>query len=513
MQNNDSSPPGRSLKQIIGLITGAALALTILIFGDFEPGHPEVTRCAAVAALMAVWWITEAIPIPATALLPVALFPLLGIMKGKATAGIYFNHIIFLFIGGFIIALAMQKWNLHRRIALRIILLIGSGRSRIMLGFMVATFFLSMWISNTATTMMMVPMAMAIIAKMKETFGADKVHRFAVGLLISIAYAASIGGTATLIGTPPNLSFSRILTIAFPNAPDISFTQWMIFGLPFAIVFLVIAWVLLIRIFISRGPRLHADSSLFREELKGLGPIKYEEKIILVLFIAVAFLWLFRADIALGSFTIPGWSSLFPVPGFIDDGTVAIVVALMLFIIPARTRIEGRKVRLIDWATASRLQWGIVILFGGGFALASGFVESGLAAYLGNQLTGFKGLSPVIIVIAVCTMLTFLTEVTSNTATTEIFLPILAALAVAINVNPLLIMIPATLSASCAFMLPVATPPNAIIFGSGEVKIPDMMRTGIFMNLIGIILITTVIYLLGVQVFGIDLSVMPDWAN
>jgi len=513
MGDNRVPHSARSLKQKIGLITGFILALGLLFFGNLEPGQPEVTRCAAVALLMAVWWITEAIPIPATALLPVALFPLLGIMQGKVTAGLYFNHIIFLFIGGFIIALAMQKWNLHRRIALNIILLIGAGRSRIMLGFMVATFFLSMWISNTATTMMMVPMALAIIAKMKETFGVEKVGRFAVGLLISIAYAASIGGTATLIGTPPNLSFSRILTIAFPEAPEISFTDWMVFGLPFAVVFLFIAWFLLTRIFVSRGPKLSADLGIFRQERKRLGPIKYEEKIILFLFGMVAFLWLFRKSIDLGSFTIPGWSSLLPVPGFIDDGTVAILVALLLFIIPSKSKDGPRRSRLMDWETAVQLRWGIVILFGGGFALAAGFVESGLAAYMGGLMTGLKGISPVLIVMAVCAVVTFLTEITSNTATTEIFLPILAALAVAINVNPLLIMIPATLSASCAFMLPVATPPNAIVFGSGEVRIPDMVRIGIFLNLIGIVLITTAIYLLGLHVFGIDLSVMPDWAQ
>jgi sodium-dependent dicarboxylate transporter 2/3/5 len=513
MPDNQSSSAGRSLKQQIGLTAGPVLALALLIFGDLQPGNPMVTRCAAVAFLMAIWWITEAIPIPITALLPVALFPLLGIMKGKATAGLYFNHIIFLFIGGFIIALAMERWGLHRRIALKIIMLIGASRSRIMLGFMVATFFLSMWISNTATTMMMIPMAMAIIVKMKDSFGAEKMGRFGVGLLIAVAYAASIGGTATLIGTPPNMAFSRILTISFPNAPEISFAQWMFMGVPFAAVFLIIAWLILTRFFIPRGSKLIADTGIFREEKKRLGPMKYEEKVILILFALVALLWLFRKSINLGGFTIPGWSSIFPVPGFIDDGTVAIIVALLLFIIPSKSRDNGRRIRLMNWETAVKLRWGIVLLFGGGFALASGFVESGLAAYLGDQLAGLKQLSPLFIVIAVCTTLTFLTEITSNTATTEIFLPIMAALAVAININPLMLMIPATLSASCAFMLPVATPPNAIVFGTGEVRMPDMMRVGIFINLIGIILITSAIYLLGVHVFGIDLSVMPDWAR
>ena len=503
----------RSRKQQIGLVIGPILALLLILFADLQPGQPMVTRCAAVALLMAIWWITEAIPIPATALLPVMLFPTLGIMQGKATAAIYFNHIIFLFIGGFIMALAMQKWNLHRRIALKIILLIGLSMRRIILGFMVATFFLSMWISNTATTMMMVPMALAIIIKMKERFGAKKIGRFSTGLLISIAYAASIGGTATLIGTPPNLSFSRILNIYFPNAPEISFASWMAFALPFAVIFLIIAWLIIIRMFAPRTATITADRKIFRDEYNSLGKMKFEEKWITALFGLMAFLWLFRKSISFGDFTIPGWSQIFPVPAFIDDGTIAISVALLLFIIPSRSRQNKTGGMLMDWSTASKLQWGIVLLFGGGFALASGFKESGLANYIGGQLAALSYFPPVLIVTSVCSLLTFLTELTSNTATTEMILPILGSLSLAIGVNPLLLMIPATLSASCAFMLPVATPPNAIIFGTGEIRMRDMIRAGILLNLIGIILITLCIYFWGIYVFDIDLAVVPAWAS
>lgn len=498
-----------SIKQRIGLIGGALTALMTLLFFDLQPGNPIVTRMAAVAVLMAVWWVTEAIPIPATALLPVALFPLLGIMKGKAVAPIYFNYIIFLFIGGFIMALAMQKWNLHRRIALRIILLIGVSPKRIILGFMAATWFLSMWISNTATTMMMMPMAMAIIAKLKESFGKKAVSKFSIGLLIGIAYAASVGGTATLIGTPPNLSFSRIFKIYFPDAPEITFASWFVFGLPFAVVFLVVAWRLLTWLFVPRKQSFTTDMALFKQEYRRLGKMRFEEGMVFFLFILLAALWLFRGNIDLGSFTVPGWTTIMPVPGFIDDGTIAIAIAMLLFIIPARS--EGRG-RLMDWKTASKLHWGIVLLFGGGFALASGFKESGLSIWLGEQLTGVGRFSPVLIVMVVCTMLTFLTELTSNTATTEMILPILGSLSVAIQVNPLLLMIPATLAASCAFMLPVATPPNAIVFGTGEVRMQDMIKSGIVLNLIGVLLITLFIYLIGTTVFEIDLGQMPDWA-
>ncbi len=501
---------GGSIKQKIGLIGGALAALIILLFVDLDPGNPMVTRTAAVALLMAVWWITEAIPIPATALLPVALFPLLGIMKGKVVAPIYFNHIIFLFIGGFIMALAMQRWNLHRRIALRIILLIGISPRRIILGFMVATWFLSMWISNTATTMMIVPMAMAIILKLKDTFGEKAVSRFSIGLLLGIAYAASIGGTATLIGTPPNLSLSRIFKIYFPGAPDISFASWFVFGLPFAVVFLLIAWGVLTRLFVSRKDSFTADMTVFKNEYNRLGKLQYEEGVVLFLFALLAVLWLFRGDINVGSFTIPGWTTIMPVPSFVDDGTIAVAIAMLLFIIPSR-REKGE--RLMDWKTASRLHWGIVLLFGGGFALASGFKESGLSTWLGGQMAGLGSFSPVFLVASIAAMLTFLTELTSNTATTEMILPILGSLSTAIRVNPLLLMIPATLSASCAFMLPVATPPNAIVFGTGEVRMQDMMKTGIILNLIGVVLVTLFIYLVGTAVFEIDLGRFPDWAD
>jgi sodium-dependent dicarboxylate transporter 2/3/5 len=464
---------------------------------------------AAVAVLMAAWWITEAIPIPATALLPVALFPLLGIMPGRAVAGLYFNHVIFLFIGGFIFALAMQKWELHRRIALRIILVLGTGPRRMMLGFMIATWFLSMWISNTATTMMMVPMAMAIILKFKESFGPERVGRYAVGLLIGVAYAASIGGIATLIGTPPNLSFVRILKIVFPQAPEISFAEWFVFALPLSTVLLVIAWGTLSLVFAPRAGFLASDTDLFRREHRKLGRLRYEEAVILGLFALLVCLWMFRRDIGLGIWVIPGWARLLPVPAYIDDGTIAIAVALLLFIIPARS---PRKERLIDWRTASKLQWGIVLLFGGGFALASGFKESGLSEWLGLKLAAFGDFPPVAMVLAVCSLLTFLTELTSNTATTEMVLPVLGSLAVAISANPLLLMIPATLSASCAFMLPVATPPNAIVFGTGEVRIIDMVRVGSILNLVGIVLITLFVYVIGTTAFDIKLGEIPAWA-
>ncbi len=498
-----------NIKQRIGLIVGPALALVLLLFADLKPGQPEVTRTAAVAVLMAVWWITEAIPIPATALLPVILFPLLGVMKGKAVAGIYFNNIIFLFIGGFIVALAMEKWGLHRRIALRIILLIGASPRRILLGFMAATFFLSMWISNTATAMMMMPMALAIIIKVKEKFPGEATHKFALALLLGIAYAASVGGMATLIGTPPNLAFARIYSIMFPAGPEISFAQWFAFATPLAVLMGFAVWGVLTLLFVRSKNLFGADTTVFREEFARLGKRTYQETAVLVLFVVLAIAWLTRSNIEIGSLTLPGWSGLFPEPGFIDDGTVAIAIASVLFLLPART---GTNERLMDWDTAKRLHWGIVLLFGGGFALAAGFEQSGLSIWMGDRMASVQHFPPILIVATVCVTLTFLTELTSNTATTQIVLPILGSLAAAIHTHPLLLMIPATLSASCAFMLPVATPPNAIVFGSGEIEMSDMIRTGIILNLIGVVVITIYMFTVGDAVFAIDPSHLPAWA-
>ena len=493
---------------LLKLILGPTLALLFILFIDLDPANPLVTKTAAIAIWMAFWWITEAVPLAITALLPIVLYPMLGIMSGKDVAPIYFNHIIFLFIGGFLVALAMRKWKLHRRIALKILMIFGSKPRNILLGFMIATAFLSMWISNTATTMMMVPIALSIVYKLEELFEGNSIKKFSIGIFLGIAHAATIGGVATLVGTPPNLSFARILTILFPNAPEISFATWMIFALPVSIVFLFILWLVLSFIF-TRNSDLKIDSNVFREQYKDLGRINFEEKVVLIDFILLALLWISRANINIGNFTVPGWSQLFANPSYLNDGTVAIAMAIILFFIPSKN-IKNKQI--LDWDTASKLPWNIVLLFGGGFALASGFKESGLADYLGQQLQGFGAFHPIIIVIAICLFVTFLTELTSNTATAEMLLPIIGGLAIAIKINPLFLMIPATISCSYAFMLPVATPPNAIIFGTNRIKISEMAKTGIWLNLIGVVLITISIYVIGRTVFGIDLAQFPDWA-
>lgn len=507
----ERSKKHRTTAQTIGLFLGPVLFCLMFLF-ELDPGKPVVTSMAAVAVLMAVWWITDAIPLSATALLPMVLFPLLGIMKGKVTAPIYINSTIFLFIGGFMIALTMEKWNLHKRIALWIIRIIGGGPSRIVLGFMVAAAFLSMWISNTATAIMMVPIGLAIILQMEEKFGRKDTHMFTVSLMLGIAYACSVGGVATLVGTPPNLSFARIFEITFPKAEPIAFGQWMIMALPLTFVMLGVIWFLLTKVFCRVPAHLNVDRSIVDKEYKELGLMSYEEKVVLIVFFLTALLWIFRKKLVLGIFAIPGWSELLPYSDLIDDGTVALFMGIVLFLIPARSQ-NAKTPTIMSADVLNSIPWDIVILFGGGFALAKGFQATGLSTVIGNKFTGLVGMSPFLMVNTICFIITFLTELTSNTATTEMILPVLASVAIAIKTNPLLLMIPATLSASCAFMMPVATPPNAIIFGSGRIKVIEMVRVGIFINIIGILLIATLFYIIGTAVFSIDFNSLPIWAN
>ena len=486
------------------------LFIYFLFFTNLEPGQPAVSATLAVALLMAVWWITEAVPLAITSLIPVALFPLLGIMDGKDVSSTYFNHVIFLFIGGFMVALAMQKWNLHKRIALKILMFTGVSPARILLGFMFSTAFLSMWISNTATAMMMIPIVISVIDKLEDSIGKAEVGKYATGLLLGIAYSASIGGIATLVGTPPNLSFARIFQIYFPAAPEISFSQWFLFALPISVVFFLFVWGYLYFIFGPRRkswPRLSHDT--FREQYRALGKTSYEQKAVGIIFVLLAMTWLTRAGLDFGSVSIPGWADLFGNPEYINDGTVAVFYSIILFIIPSK---GNRAVKLMDWKTATGIPWNIVLLFGGGFALASGFKDSGLSMWFGEQLTWISSAHPIVVILAICLMMTFLTELTSNTATTEMLLPVLAGIAMQGNVNPLLFMLPATLSASMAFMLPVATPPNAIIFGTNRVKMMDMARTGLFLNIVGAIVITLATYYLATAIFGINMYEFPSWA-
>jgi sodium-dependent dicarboxylate transporter 2/3/5 len=502
-----------------GLIAGLIAFFTILFLVPESSIPAPAKKMAASAVLMAIWWISEAIPIPVTSLLPIVLYPTLKIMPTLEVTVNYGHHLIYLFLGGFIIALTIERWNLHKRIALKIIHLIGTNQRLIILGFMIATAFLSMWISNTATTMMMIPIGMAIISQIKNSTHEENTARnknnFALALMLGIAFSASIGGIATIIGTPPNVVFIGILKSNFPAAPEISFMQWMLFALPFSMILLPLAWFYLVYIGapVSKQILDKSNSEIIKRELINLGPMSRAERSTLAIFIITGLLWLLRSDIDFGTITIKGWATLLGLKGLVHDSTVAILMAILTFAIPAGEERDGKQQFLMDWNWAKRLPWGILLLFGGGFALANGFQESGLTRWLGEQLNALQFFPLGLVIIIVCIMAIFTTEFTSNTATASALLPILASLSLALNINPIILMVPATISCSTAFMLPVATPPNAIVFGSGFVQIRDMARVGIIINIIGLILVVIFVYLLAGPVFNVNWNQIPVWAK
>ena len=487
--------------QLIGLFLGPLLFALTLIFFNPEGLSPEAKGVLASTIWIATWWITEAIPIPAASLLPLVLFPLTGSLDMKTAASAYGDETIFLFMGGFIIALAMEKWNLHRRIAISIIAAVGTNMDRIVLGFMIATGFLSMWISNSATAMMMIPIGLAIINQVADALKNDpsidtspKEFAFGKALMLGIAYSASLGGIATLIGTPPNTLLAGAINKMY--GIELSFAGWMMFGVPFAWVFIFITWFYLVKFaYPSKLKTLPGGRAVIEREKAALGPASAEEKLVFIVFILAAFAWITRS---------------FLLSKFIDgltDGLIAIIFAIVLFVIPS---INRKGDRLMDWQTAVKLPWGILLLFGGGLAIASGFVSTGLSEWVGSQLMGLEGVSVLVMILLVSALVLALTEVTSNTATASMMYPIMASLAVALGIHPYALMIAAAVSASCAFMLPVATPPNAAVFGSGYLRITDMMRAGFALNIFGIILITLSIYFLLPLFWGIDLHTVPE---
>jgi len=554
-----SSQEATAMRSRVGLWLGPVVFVFVLLFVDLDPGNPLVTRMAAVILLMAIWWITEAIPLSATALLPIVLFPLLGIMRGRLVpatnqidfeaaslrngltpadldiiypnvAGQYMDWIILLFLGGFIIATAVEKWSLHKRIALHILKVIGGQPHRLVLGFMVATGFLSMWLSNTSTALMMMPMGMSLILLYEELNREaaaqgvvidSRAENFPLTLLLGIAYSASIGGFATLIGTPPNGVLVTQLPQLFPEAPEITFATWMMFALPMSAVYMLIAWFLLTRfVFPLPASTPFSGKDFIRDEIAKLGIMRAEEKRVSFVFVSAALLWMTRKERLFGDdVDIYGWSHYLdsllgyfgadPVGYMIDDGTVSIAMALLLFILPASKEVGGR---IMDWEDAKKVPWGILILFGGGLALAKGFTTSGLGTYIASQLQTLLGdASPLVIVMSTVGFITGLTEVTSNTATISLSLPIMASLSQAIEVHPLLLLIPTTLAASCAFMLPVSTPPNAIVYGSGRVPIMKMVVAGVWLDILSVFLLTVFVYTLGHLTFDV-LGSFPAWA-
>ncbi len=414
--------------KITEFILGLVLFFFVLLFLNLNPQKPAVTATLAVALLMAVWWIFEVVPLSITSLLPIFLFPMLGIIDGKTVSSVYFNDIIFLFLGGFMVALAMQRWNLHKKIALRILMFTGTSPAKILFGFMLATAFLSMWISNTATTMMMIPILLSIIEQLSKNMDKRSAEKFTIGLLLSVAYIASIGGVATLVGTPPNLMFVKMLDIIFPKAPEISFSSWFLFAFPLSVSIFVITWIYLYSLYKPlKASAQQIDDSTFIEQYNKLGKLSYEERIVMIDFVLMTILWMTRSGIAVGGLSFHGWGSLFSKPAYFNDGTVAILMGSLLYFIPSRSQKDSF---IMNWEISKKLPWDIVLLFGGGFALAIGFKESGLSEWFGNALSFVSNFSPLLMIFIISIIMSFLTELTSNTATTQILLPIMGALAV-----------------------------------------------------------------------------------
>ena len=504
-------------RRSIGLAAGVAGFAAVLLLPAPDGMGPEAQKTAAVAVLMVCWWISEAVHIGVTGFVPLALFPLLGVSSSSEVSAHYANHLIFLFVGGFVIAHAMEAWNLHRRIALNTIARFGSRPRQLVLGFMVTTAALSMWISNTATTMMLLPVATAVVNQLAGSAtvrgaqpgtASSKVAREAFGcvLLLGIAYSASIGGIGTVVGSPTNVAFLGFAAEALPGLPAIGFMQWSLVCIPVAAVFLPVAWLYLCR-FGSKVPlsaiRFAGDQSVIQDELAALGPMTVPEKRVLAVACATGLLWIFRAPLELGALAVPGWSQLFPVPGYVHDSTVAMAMAVMLFVLPAGQTNKNRR-RILDWLGAARaIPWGIVFLIGGGFALAAGITGSGLAAWVGSSLSAMGGAPGWILVLATCIITTAMTETTSNVATVLMLAPALAAMAAEIGVHPYLLLLPMAVTSSFAFMMPVATPPNAIIFSSGWISIPRMFRAGLALDAIGLLVVPLAIHTVGSAILGI----------
>ena len=500
-------------RQATGIFVGLALALLVyFIFPsdsvetvmqstgadpEAEYSHNALRLTAAITVLMGAWWMTEAIPLAATALIPLVAFPLFQVVDFATAAAPYANPTIFLFMGGFLMALGLQRWNLHRRMALAVVLAVGTKPKQLVLGFMIATGFLSMWVSNTATAVVMLPIGMSVLSLTAETVGGmHKQKRFATALMLAIAYAASIGSLGTLIGTPPN----ALLAAYMAEAHDIhiGFGQWMILGVPIAVLFTIIAWLVLTTVFKPEMKEIPGGRDLIKRELEAMGPWTAPQITVGTIFTVAALCWVF-VPLALD------WTGS---ELSVNDSLIGIAAGLLMFLIPADFKTGDR---ILDWKTANELPWDVLLLFGGGLSLSAMFTSTGLSLWIGELAKGLSVLPVFLLIFAIAALVLALTEFTSNTATAATFLPIMGGVAVGIGLtaggdqNVLLLTIPVALSATCAFMLPVATPPNAIAFGSGYVKIGDMVKGGLWLNIIAVVLITIFTYMVAIPLFGISL--------
>ncbi len=471
---------------------GFWIGLATFFFILFSPNPESLSSVgwavAAVTLLMAIWWATEAVPVAVTALLPLACFPMLGVTDFKTAALPYANPNIYLFMGGFILALGIESSGLHKRLALKMLIAVGNSGAKLIGGFMLVSAIISMWVMNTSTTLMLLPIGLAVCASVAETipnFSQTDKRNFEISLLLGIAYAASIGGMSTLVGTAPNIIFAGFMLETY--SLEISFTDWMKLGVPIATIMLFSSWYAITKIVYPVNFIASIETKLqLQNMLSDLGPLSTDEKKVLIIFLLAASAWMFRTLL----------DNYVPFSGLTDAG-IAIIAALSFFLIPS----ENKQTDLLTWEQANKLPWGLLVLFGGGLSLAASIGSSGLGGWIGQALTVLENVPSIVLILAVATMIIFLTEITSNVATTSTFLPVVGAVAVALGITPIALTIPVVLAASCAFMLPVATPPNAIVFGSGKLTIPDMIRAGFALNIIGIFLVTLFAFFLAPMIF------------
>lgn len=515
----DAAPGRRSVRLIWGLRAFGLIAALLVwtAMGGAEGLSPDARWVATIATLMAIWWMTEAIPLSATSLLPIVLIPMLTERTVSEATAPYASSIVFLFLGGFLIAIAMEKWNLHRRIALLTLRRVGVEPTRIVLGLMLSTGFLSMWVSNTATTLMMLPIGLSVLALVAERSGEslataapghdhhrpghvdfildENIRRFGVCLTLAIAWSATMGGLGTLLGSPPNAIVAGYA--ADELGRTIGFLDWMMVGVPLALTFILIGWVLMTRVLYRFAiAEVPGGRQMIEDEIHKLGPLSQGERMVMIVFGSAAFLWVVPGLLA----SIPGMDGRLGPFGELDDTAIAVAAGIAMFILPGR----GRTEMVLTWKDAEDgLPWGVLLLFGGGLSLAGGVAASGLDNWFGEQVMGLGALPMVLLVASVAAIVLFLTEVTSNTATAATFIPVLGGVAVGIGADPMTLLIPAAFAATCAFMLPVGTPPNAIVFGTGAVTIAQMARGGFVLNIIGIVMITAFCYVLGGLALGL----------
>jgi len=482
----------RDTISLFGLIIGLSI-LSIFIFSEPPEGLSKVGwLTAGVALLMTIWWITEAIPIYLTGIIPLILFPIFNIFDLKLVASSYAHPLVLLFLGGFIIASAMEACGLHKRIALNILSLSGTSPSKIIAGFMIATAFISMWVSNTASTIMMLPIAVSVITIFSNQPNIRN-ENFAIPLLLAIAYSASIGGASTLIGTPTNIMLSSILSDSYNY--EISFLDWLLIGLPVAIFLLPTVWFFLTNISFNVSKKKSNALERTIQEMRGeIGSPSFTEKIVATVFFLTATFWVFRRSL----------NEIFNLN--LNDTSIGLLGALLLFLIPT-----SKTTRACNWETANKIPWGILLLVGGGIALSKAFNSSGLAIWIGEFSNYFYGYNIYLLIFIAVALIIYLTELNSNTATVATFMPILIIFAISINQNPLFFVIPATIAASCAFMLPIATPPNAVVFGSGKIAIKDMIKAGFLLNIISVVVVTIISIIFIKLVFEAQIGELPNW--